>query len=242
MRTTDLTIDSRYRDISAHPHTDKYDISLKKLADPVKNIHSIEIIDIYIPETQRLIDKHNNIITVNQTDYTLTPKDYTDSDTLIDDIHTLLGEPIIVTMSSTDGKVCISQTPGQSVSVSVSFKGDLHNILGLSKSTIQVQTDASVYGTRPVNILKTPYVFIGLENVHFDERQLVSPISNEYFGKYFFPDFLPRNMSKQIRVFDRNDGIRALDRLRISILNPDNSLYLTHDTEHTFTLRIKMTT
>ena len=319
IRTTDLTIDSRDRNISAWANTDKYDISLMNVADPIRNIHSIEIIDIYIPETQRLIDKHNNQIIIqfdNETKKIILPSgDYSDTEAGADEVSeeedildvdeeskaeaeaeagdaeaeeeagdagTEAGDEaeagdagtvdagtvdagkkeglnkkrrncliyaINEGMSNKDvnvyARLCkkdkkIIFTSKKKIKVKMSFKGNLWKILGFQENEITIQKTCSKCGTRPMNLLKNPYVFIGLENVHFDERQLVSPMGFEYFGKHFFPSFLPRNMSKQIRVFERSDAIRSLDRLRISILNQDNSLYQTHYAEHTFTLRIKM--
>ena len=225
MKITDLCIDSRNRDVNMYNSPNKYIVQLPIV---YKDVYSIEIHRMHIPQTQWIIDDHNNIFY-----YKVENKE--DSICITCDKINLLYQlnksfdPSLLTFSQTNGHLSIHNNYKSDIICLFSKKQSIGNVLGIPYD-ITIKAGSTFMCPEKMCFQHEPCVFICLNGYsNMENVQNDSLFHKHLFGK--------QHQSRQIKEFTPELG--KLSFLDISFYNFNNVPYNFHGFNHTFNLRIK---
>lgn len=228
MVVTDISIDSRNRDTSKYPYPNKYSLELPVV---YKDVYSIEIHRVYIPQSQYEIDKHNNKIHYgyggNLTMLEVQPCGG-NLQTLCHNLNINLN-PQYIAFTIHKGIVTIHNNHSEILTLYFGRQESIGHIIGFPKD-IDILPGESITAEDHVSFQKEPYVFLNInEYTNMDNIENKSVLYKHIFNK--------QHDTRQIKEFAPNIG--KLFKLDVSILNYNNVLYNFHGYNHTFNIKIK---
>ncbi len=235
LETVDIVVDSRDRNISKYPDSSLYLLHLGN-TNQIKDVVSMEILGMDFPQSQYVIDKHNNKITYSidgglNINKSITPGDYNSLGELISELSDKLPTNYL-NINIDENKKELSITKDFSTPSSlISYDIECYNILGIPRNGIIGQS--SIYAQYPIRRIKEPYIYININD--YDRMKTTRNKFNDPYAKYYFNK--EKNNVRQVMMF--NPIKEKLYKLQIHITNYNNTLYQSNGTDHSFILRIK---
>lgn len=228
MTVTEFSIDSRERDTNKYPDSNIYSIDLPTT---YKNVYSIEIIKTHIPQSQYVIDIHNNKIYYQ----------YENNDlhcihiSPCQDVHELLRnlntkfDPMYISFTIYNNILTIHNNHSQDVMFYFHHHDSIGHVLGFPGDT-SLKGNSSKTSKNPVVFQKEPSVFMNVNGYsHIDNLDNASIFYKHIFNK--------QNDQRHRKEFAPSIG--KLFKLDISFHNYNNCLYDFHGYNHTFNIRLK---
>lgn len=230
MGVTDIIIDSRNRDTNVYNDPNLYVVNLPVV---YKDVYSLEIHRVYIPQSQYDIDNHNNKIYYQ---YSNTPVQVKSVQPIYNAnikqlLHYLnsLFDPIYLSFTIDEHKISIHNNFDTTLLLFFSKNDSIGNVLGISHD-IEILPGDTYKSKHQVVFQKEPYVLMdinGYSNMDNTENKSIS-------YKHLFHK---QHEARQIIEF--TPPIGKLFNLQVSFCNFNNTLYNFNGYNHTFNVRIK---
>lgn len=229
MVVSEITIDSRDRDTNVYPHPNAYSLTLPFV---YKDVYSLEIHRIHIPQSQWVVDTHNNILSFqyeNEGIQTLIiPPCHANPQLLLKHLNQNL-DPMYIFFTLHDGIFTIHNNFSKNATMQFSKPKSIGHILGFS-SDVLLKPGEFVSSENEVVFQNESHVFVNLNN--FENMTNIN--NSSFLHKHLFSN---QHTQRQIKEF--YPVIGKLFKLDISLSNYNNVLYNCHGYNHTFNLRIK---
>ena len=231
MTTFDILIDSQYRNKNVYHEPNKYSIEL-----PItyKNVQSIEVHRVYIPQTQYILDNHNNNLTYkykSNEKHTIQIPVMKNIKTKNDIINLLNRQfdPMYIYFKYEKNKIHIYNNFSEDVEFYFSEHKSIGKLLGFTYD-IKINKNEVIEADNDITLQHDPYV-----NLNINKYENITNIHN--FPILYKHIFNKQNEPRQVKQF--SPPIGKLFKLDISFTNIHNILYNFNGFDHTFNLRIK---
>ena len=231
MQTFDLLIDSQYRNKNVYHEPNKYTIEL-----PItyKNVQSIEVHRVYIPQTQYILDNHNNNFVYKYENSEIKNiqfpimKNIKNVQNILNICNTQF-DPMYLHLQYKNNKIHIYNNFSEDVEIYFSKETSIGKLLGFTYD-IKINKNDFVVADNDMTLQHDPYV-----NININKYENITHIHN--YPLLYKHIFNKQNEPRQLKQF--TPPIGKLFKLDISFTNIYNTLYNFHGFDHTFNLRIK---
>lgn len=229
MNVTEFSIDSRDRDCNKYPNPNMYSL---ELPTTYKNVYSIEVMKTFIPQSQYVVDNHNNKIHYQYENNDLNCVSIIPcQDKIVELVYNINAElnPVYISMTVNKNKITIHNNYSESVTLFFSHRYSIGHVIGFS-SDLVLEPGTSRTSDNPIIFQNEPSVFMNINGYsHIDNMDNISVLYKHIFNK--------QNEQKHKKEF--TPPIGKLFKVDISFHNYNNTLYNFHGYNHTFNLRLK---
>ena len=188
----------------------------------------------YIPQTQYILDNHNNILTYKYENnekhqiFIPTTKNIKNKNNIISLLNTQF-DPMYIYFKYENNKIHIYNNFSEDVEFYFSEDKSIGKLLGFTYDIKIPKNDINV-ADNGITLQHDPYV-----NININKYENITNVNN--FPVLYKHIFNKQNEPRQIKQF--TPPIGKLFKLDVSFTNIHNTLYNFHGYDHTFNLRIK---
>ena len=230
MGVVEFTVDSRDRDANEYQEPNEYSL---RLPIAYKNVQSVEINRLYIPQTQHRMDNHNNRLYYKLKDQgdivSISMGTYNNDST--SDFKSLLNSKVDTSLFNfllVDGHIRIINTYSTDITFYFSKSKTIGHLIGIPYDCT-IQSGENITSPHKIIFQQEPYVMININGYsHIDDIDMKSSL----FKHVFTDNYQPR----QVKTFHPAINIQ---RLHITFTNYNTEPYNFHGHNHTFNVRIK---
>ena len=251
----DIIIDSRDRNINIHPNPNNYDVDLEKY---IHNIITIELISMDVPNSEYIINDHNNLLHFEETNntelmITIPVGNYT-INSLVNSIETQLNIVGSSTykVTESENKITISSdlTGGSNI-FNLNFNGRIQKteniykensiaeIIGYNSVDLTGNNNYTSNNIIMLNMENKVYLEIfGLNNIDKNEQKVSDKFAlltlNSNKGEYTYI----KNTNNNVQYIYYTHTPLGLQKIKIKFVKENNKLYNFYGLDHNIHFRI----